>query len=87
MSLDGPSFIHVKKCCLGVDALLALHSNVLVMHFGRSPTAGHPAVVVVKKERASCVSHSYPTSTVTLAVYICVNNCSPSIHKTLLSDL
>ena len=58
MSLDGPSFIQVKKFCLGVDALLALHSNVLVMHFGRAPTAGHPAVVVVKKERASCEAKS-----------------------------
>ena len=41
-----------KGAVLGAVALLALHSNVLVMHLDRAPTAGHPAMVVVKKERA-----------------------------------
>ena len=34
-------------------AVVALHSNILVMHLGTGHTAGHPAMVVVKKERAS----------------------------------
>ena len=41
-----------------VIALLALYSNVLVMHLGTGPTAGHSAMVVVKKERVSCEAKS-----------------------------
>ena len=69
VSLDGSIFYSCEKGA--VVALLALHSNVLVMYLGTGPTAGH----VVVKKRVSCeakrsVSHSYPTGilcTVTLA--------------------
>ena len=59
LSLHDASFIHVKKgAVLGVVAMLALYSNVLVMYLGTGPTAGHSAMVVVKKERASCEAKS-----------------------------
>ena len=61
------------------------------MHLGTAPTAGHPAMVVVKrkesvvKPRSLFVCHSYSTSTVTLAAYICV--CIMTSDKHMMGTL
>ena len=49
VSLGWSIFYSCKKG--SVVALLALYSNILVMHLGTGPTAGHSAMVVVKKSQ------------------------------------
>ena len=69
VSLDGSIFYSCEKgAVLGVVALLALHSNVLVMYFGTAPTAGHPAMVVVKRKE-SVVKRRAPFLIATPQVY------------------